>query len=316
MNTDWQSYFTFLPLRFTFRAQEDFPVPAYLGAMLRGAFGYAFRREVCLTRKESCEGCILRQDCTYSRIFETPLPSDATVMRKYNSIPRPFVFSPPRGLGRSIHAGDQLDFGLTLFGSACGSLAYIILVLQSVAQHGLGAKRGRCELEQVSLGDTLLFAPNQDLILPAPLSARQYLEHSPCPTGPLHMHFLSPLRLKTAGKINHAPQFRDIYSTLLRRFSLLCTFHCGHSPDIPFKDMLAAAESVHLNSQLSWQAQQRYSTRQHDSMSIGGLLGTASIEQLPPDLWPLLKLGTVLHIGKNATFGLGEYALDTVQRQP
>lgn len=56
MNTDWQSYFTFLPLRFTFRAQEDFPVPAYLGAMLRGAFGYAFRREVCLTRKGKQQG--------------------------------------------------------------------------------------------------------------------------------------------------------------------------------------------------------------------------------------------------------------------
>ena len=42
--------------------------------------------------------CLLRNQCIYSYVFETPVPDDAQMMRKYTVAPHPF-----------IHCGHRLD---------------------------------------------------------------------------------------------------------------------------------------------------------------------------------------------------------------
>ena len=47
-------------------------------------------------------------------------------------------------------------------------------------------------------------------------------------------------------------------------------------------------------------------------MTLGGVLGTWALHGPPETLaatWPWLWLGQWLHVGKNATFGLGGYTL-------
>ena len=59
--------------RFSIQAAEPVSLPEFFGSALRGAFGHAFRRRVCIFSDAPCETCLLRHTCAYSYIFETPL---------------------------------------------------------------------------------------------------------------------------------------------------------------------------------------------------------------------------------------------------
>ena len=61
--------------------------------------------------------------------------------------------------------------------------------------------------------------------------------------------------------------------------------------------------------QLHWQNWTRYSSRQQQTMQLGGVLGQWRLHGLSPDWRTLLWLGQWLHVGKNASFGLGGYQL-------
>ena len=58
----------------------------------------------------------------------------------------------------------------------------------------------------------------------------------------------------------------------------------------------------------------RYSNRQNQSMDLQGLVGDIFLHG---DLTPfamLLALGEQIHVGKSATFGLGQYRLQFVEK--
>jgi CRISPR/Cas system endoribonuclease Cas6 (RAMP superfamily) len=44
-------------------------------------------------------------------------------------------------------------------------------------------------------------------------------------------------------------------------------------------------------------------------MQLGGVIGEWTLEGDLAPFWPYLHLGQWLHVGKNATFGLGHYQL-------
>ena len=44
-------------------------------------------------------------------------------------------------------------------------------------------------------------------------------------------------------------------------------------------------------------------------MNFGGVVGAVELEGVPAPFLTLLSAGQMLHFGKNATFGLGKYAL-------
>jgi len=44
-------------------------------------------------------------------------------------------------------------------------------------------------------------------------------------------------------------------------------------------------------------------------MSMGGLVGRAVYHGAWQEFWPWLALGEWVHVGKNATFGLGKYVI-------
>jgi hypothetical protein len=62
----------YLQLRFKLSAQKEAHLPRFKGSLLRGAFGHALRRMVCVMGPgELCENCMLRGQCIFSRLFET-----------------------------------------------------------------------------------------------------------------------------------------------------------------------------------------------------------------------------------------------------
>jgi hypothetical protein len=75
------NHFKLAQFQFFLKAQDRIRLPAYKGSTLRGGFGYAFKKIVCVNKEKICESCMLKQKCAYSYIFETPPPSDTKKMR-------------------------------------------------------------------------------------------------------------------------------------------------------------------------------------------------------------------------------------------
>ncbi|PXF53771.1 MAG: hypothetical protein C4B58_16295 [Deltaproteobacteria bacterium] len=86
--------FCFSRFIFSARCKTAIFLPPYLGSTLRGGFGHAFRRIVCALKGKECTDCLLKHQCIYAYVFETPIPEDAQMMRKYTAAPHPFILYP------------------------------------------------------------------------------------------------------------------------------------------------------------------------------------------------------------------------------
>ena len=75
--------FCFSKYIFSITPKTTLFLPSYHGSPLRGGFGHAFRRIICAFKGRECTDCLLRQQCVYAYVFETPIPADAQICGKY-----------------------------------------------------------------------------------------------------------------------------------------------------------------------------------------------------------------------------------------
>lgn len=306
----WIDTFSLLPLDCRFKAEQEFVLPAFKGGTFRGAFGYAFKKAVCvLPRNKDCEECILQNSCVYAYVFETPRQGNESVMRKYKRLPHPFVLRPPLTRTRLIRPGDTLDFRLILIGRAIEFLPYFVLVLQTMGELGLGQDRGACSLERVGAGQENVYIKGDSGVRHVtPLTARD-LQPREEPDQDVTLELKTPLKLIRDHQIlRHEPQFQDIFRSLLRRIALLGQFHCGLQPDCDFRSFIDQSREIKLQeSDISWMNWTRYSTRQEAKMPGSGFVGCLTFQGDLQPYWPFLCLGSYVHVGKNTSFGLGCY---------
>jgi len=63
--------------------------------MLRSAFGLVFRKVTFPFNNRQCRECLLRQNCVWSYIFDTPRPRTAGILPEAETVPHTFVIEPP-----------------------------------------------------------------------------------------------------------------------------------------------------------------------------------------------------------------------------
>ena len=107
------------------------------------------------------------------------------------------------------------------------------------------------------------------------------------------------------------PEFDFFIARLALRLGLLAHFHCGAPWPEPELESLPQASGIHIgeaNLQVSdWR---RYSGTQDTTMNFDGLIGNITyVGEGLNDRMPLLTLGSFLHAGSTATFGLGKYSI-------
>jgi hypothetical protein len=158
----------FLSVRLRIVPREPLYLPALSkGNTLRGAFGTAFRRLVCIPQCREARHCPLDGTCPYRIIFEPSPPPGASRLSKNQDIPRPFIFRPPLDVETSgasaaapavqsggaaktrYNPGEAFDFTLIVVGKAVDYLPYFILAFREVAREGIGLNRAHCELTEV-----------------------------------------------------------------------------------------------------------------------------------------------------------------------
>ena len=298
--------------RVTLEALEPLDLPAYLGSTLRGAFGQAFRRLACPARNG--EDCPIPETCPYELIFSTKLPPDAQALRSYDEIPRPFVIGPPPAAARQYPAGSDLAFELILIGRARQFFPYFVVTFREI--DGLGRGRRAVKLRRIEVVHPLtgesqsVYTAEQNLVRAHEVAVSLSDCASTPPTGPLRICFLTQTRLKHEGTIVRRPDFHVVFRALLRRLSSLALFHCDTRLEVDYRGLIAEAEAIKLvRDETRWEEWARYSSRQGQRMEWGGFTGTATYEGDFTPFWPYLVFGQWTHVGKGATFGLGQYRL-------
>lgn len=295
-----------LPIaRYQFEAQmrDSLAVPVFVGNLLRSPFGASLRTVACTTGTPQCGGCPSMGHCTYARVFDGALAPDAHHRQKgFAQVPNPYIIAPMPG-NSVLQPGDLLRWQMVVVGHAIERMEEITIAWQRALQHGIGSARARAYLTQ----PPCLLDPAPNLQVPP----------SPWNTGPMTLHFLAPLRLQQQGGLI-GPQKLDtqlLLSALARRIGLLLALHADNDAALIQTSALPqVAKNVGIRTDLQWFDQVRYSARQRQEMPMGGLLGTITLQctdaSVAHTLWPWLWLGQWLHIGKNATMGLGQYRLD------
>lgn len=306
-------------LRARLRALDPIHLPPFAGSAWRGLLGHGLRQAACVTRAQDCDGCLLQAHCVYPRVFE-PLPPPGEEGRRFADPPRPYLLNIDPQAGRDYGAGDDLSLGLTLLGEASRQVPYVIQALRLAGQRGLGRDHARfavngLDQECVPGGGhwQAVYDSASGRYSPLPLATPRLPAAS---DGPVRLHLLTPLRLKRQGALVGPAQFspRELVFHLQGRLRLLADHHGGSAGADDRERLLAAAATLTLtDSQLRWHEWTRYSSRQHSLMELGGLLGAGTLAGPGlPSLWPLLWLGQWVHAGKNTTFGLGAYRLESV----
>ena len=315
-------------LRVTLRLLDATTLPPYKGAMLRGGFGYAFQRASC---PQSCWGhsdsCAVGALCPYRWIFETPHPPGVAHLHDLHDIPRPFVIEPPVEHKRAYAAGDALEFGLVLFGRAIDHLAYFLYSFEQLGRMGLGREQARARLERVEVlrpwepTGVAVYSEGRATAEAARLrgdsvgyiySAACIAERAARLPHDLRITLPTPLRIKARGDFLGQLELPALVQTLCWRLSALATFHGGGPWEVDHRALIEQARGVALEqARTEWFDWERTSTRggKPRTMTLGGLVGSAVLRNVPPELRALLLAGTLAHAGKAAVFGHGKIEL-------
>lgn len=303
--------------RFSARMQDGARLPEYAGSLLRGQFGAALRDVACMTRQPVCAGCPLLQTCPYTRIFEAPAPQ-VHALQKFSNIPNAYVIEPPPFGFATLETGDPLVFHMVLVGVAQEQLALVVFAWQRALAHGLTKARSRAELEAVELvaadGSAIaVWSLAQPVIAEHPTSVQ--IAQMPARQASIDLDIRTPLRLQHQGHPLRPEQLtaRTLVAALARRTALVLEFHANRPEYGALVPALAEqALSLTDEKQLHWQDWTRYSSRQRQEMTLGGVMGRWHLHGASDTLaavWPWLWLGQWLHVGKNATMGMGAYTL-------
>ncbi|MFC0322776.1 CRISPR system precrRNA processing endoribonuclease RAMP protein Cas6 [Gallibacterium melopsittaci] len=289
---------------FQFQVTQPIVLPDYAGSALRGVFGRALRKICCMTKQPECKSCPLYRTCPYTNIFETPAPENHQ-LQHFSQVPNGYIIEPPEWGVKEYQTGEILQFHLVLVGKLISQLPLITFAFKRALEYDLAG--GKANLTNLYLSP--INQPVQSI-----LENDRIIDHQDYVCLPkqfssqMELDFQTPLRLQENGKPLRANQItlERFLISLAKRISLLMEFHAVPIA-LDFPTLIAQIPQIKSSHQLHWQDWTRYSSRQKQKMTLGGLMGKWQLENVSSEWAKLLYIGQWLHNGKNTTFGLGHY---------
>lgn len=311
-------------LRLHLSPEQSLHLPAHnKGNSLRGGFGGAFRKLVCVDLRWECAECTLRFTCPYTKVFNPFLPPDAHQFRGNQNIPRPFVFKPPLSEQTTYAAGEPLVFDLVVAGSAIDYLPYFIVAFRELGVTGLGLNRAPVRLERVEAvlpgaAPDVVYESKSNLVRPSPAQDLPLTNDAGTANdlGTLTIKFLTPTTLKTgstlerSGEVVRTPAFHHVLKRLRDRINALATFYGSGPLELDFKSLGELAEQVEtVHDDTHWVDRSRYARRRGVTHDLSGFAGAITVRGVLAPFLPLLRIGEYVHVGKNAVFGNGWFEI-------
>jgi CRISPR/Cas system endoribonuclease Cas6 (RAMP superfamily) len=299
-----------LSLRFDCQALRGLHLPGFAGSAFRGLLGHALKAAAC-RRTPVCSDCVWPEGCAYACLFETSAPRAQGYRRGSDEVPRPFVLRPPAARG-TLGAGQAFSLGLQLFGPAVRHLPLFLHCVEEMGRRGVGQVQAPfrvlsvAEVPACGRGGKIFYVAGRVLHEPAAWTLGQ-VNTGPAAGDQVTVRFLTPTRLVHQGQLVLRPEFHVLVRALLRRLDLLLWVHGAGPLAVDFREAARRAAEVRLEEgRLGWFDWERHSSRQKRSHPLGGVVGTALYRGPVAPFWPLLVAGSVVHVGKATTFGMGQ----------
>jgi hypothetical protein len=258
--------------------------------------------------------------CPYRWVFETPHPAGVPHLHNLQDVPRPFVIQPPRDQQQRFEAGATLEFGLVLIGRGIDFLPYFLLGFEHLGALGLGRDQARARLERVEA-----LTPFQPVGLPIYqdgrvietanlplLNTAELPVHAATLPADLHLELRTPVRVKAQGHFLTELDLGALVQAACWRMGALAAFHGARLWPLDYRPVVAQARAVRVErAAVQWVDWERTSTRggARRQMSLGGIVGTATLRTVPPEVRAALLAASVLHVGKACVFGHGSLHL-------
>jgi len=291
-----------------YRFQEKAVLPRYKGSIIRGLFGMHLRKTVCVNPKlSSCRTCVVGAKCAYCRMFEPTRQQGGDVI----DLPHPFVLEPPEDNRTEYQTGDDFAFGLLLFGEAVEEFPYALVAFKGMEKIPIGfqGKRGAVVLSKITAFDKTIYDSAADRLeeyrVPCPAG------WGPAPSGGATVNLVTPMRIMLDKRLQKRLTFKGFFKTLIRRISSLRYYYSREKMDPDeVRRLIEMSEDIKtVEDKTFWQDWKRYSAKQKEEMNLGGLVGAIRYRGDLEPFWPYLKLGELVHVGKNTSFGLGRYEI-------
>lgn len=302
--------FSFVHLRFTIHTRD---VPRLVSYLHRSGpdFARVFRRLVCNGKAPECPNSRDCADCSYHALFGQQLGADPSAVRCHQKPPLPFIFSFPTP-GTATKRSDSFTCTLVLVGKALNHTTVFMDALRSLLADGCQA--GHCSEATISMVESLDFHGNPATIAAggaAPdtgnmvtLDAQGVIDSCCRPTDAVGITFITPLKLAKNGKIMCSFDAGQFIRSLMRRISALAYYYCGFEMRDNFREYAHAANRIELLEDNFF-----YADAGRRSLALSGVAGDGVLSGDLNDLMPFLILGEYLHLGKGASYGMGQYRL-------
>lgn len=317
--------------------RKAYTIPEWMGTTVRGVFGYALRQLICNKPIKRCRYCRVKHICPYQVIFETTatLFDRQTIGKKLSGITKPYTLSNIKMLDRY-----RFRFYLTLIGEYAKSQEKLFMaVLDKMGKMGLGRckktnERRYFDILKVSVVNFIrdsvevIYTPN-DGYFPKNgkrdndlfeedinYQAQKYFEKKP---AVLRIDFKSPVMLVKDGHTTKSLEFSLIIKNIMRKISFVRAYYLNKKPlEVNYiKEINALSDRIELeNSQLTQKWFNKYSFERRQWERIGPFMAGFLLYKIPKeiysssiakDLFEILLWGRVLHVGKLATTGAGEF---------
>jgi len=316
-------------LNFELKAENDVVLPDYKGSTFRGAFGHIFKDVMCVSHSGNCEECSFDKVCMFKKIFDSPPPSNSERLRKYSAVPHPYVIEPPLDDKNFYKKNEIIKFSLILIGQAIDLFPYFAYSFGLAGKKGIGKmKKGKFIILRIIndkdkavlydyRNDELKALNNyymmQDFIM------QDFMEFDDASKYSVSLKFITPTRIVFNEKLVSELKFHIYIRNVLRRISNLNFFHCGSTeedknaePELDFNYYIEKSLEIGSKGSLKWYSFDRYSNRQKTHMKLSGFMGDIIFEKVPSEFFWIIKLGELIHVGKNTTFGHGKYSIVSI----
>ncbi len=318
-------------ITFTIEFTEDTMLPKQKVSAIRGGIGEMLLRANCVRRRE-CEGCDFADECIVQRIMYSKYEKKPSFVTTGESVG--YVLECDN-YEEEFYQGDQLNFQLILFGK---NIVYFNQYLQAISMlgdSGLGKHQAHFVIAAIknqywqdilvnnsinmgnyqisTVGEYIDYRMRQ--LQKARLQESQFqeqpqkesqgkLSHAGDGSYSGMLAFHTPFTVKYQGEFIRDLQMEPIIASIRRRLYMLDCFE-GIEAEIFWDETPEVAITTYQQSRL--EGVNRYSNRRDSAMTLRGIRGKVWFEGADLDTMRLLFVGELLHIGKNSSFGFGEY---------
>jgi hypothetical protein len=277
--------------------------------LLGGRFAEACRSLTCHWPDRACETCSTQHSCSWFLVFGQKLTLDPAALKRHQKPPLPFVFSFPESDACSEER-DDFVVGLVVVGQAIQQLGMLLNGFDELLSSGLSPVsaeivqvacrdyQGAVQATYIDTGNlrSLTLIPENLVIV----STEGLLESQTWTGSNLQIQLRSPLRIFEDGNPVARFEFCRFARSVMRRVSSLAYYYGESEFDCDYKELSRQIVEVICTDD-------HFHYKSAENRRISGITGYGSFLGDFSRLEPFLVIGTYVHAGKSASFGMGEY---------